>query len=95
MKTSTILLITILMIFVFYIINKKENLSNTEKKTSEMLIPNCNMLNGYELSKDNSKLNNLSDTNYFGDNGETCKNTKGCVYNKQTQGCYYDWINII
>ena len=30
-----------------------------------------------------------------GDDGETCKNTKGCVYNKQTQGCYYDWINII
>ena len=75
MKTSTIFLIVIIILFVFYIINKKENLSDTNKKTSEMLIPNCNMLSG--------------------DDGETCKNTKGCIYNKQTQGCYYDWINII
>jgi hypothetical protein len=74
MKTSTILIIVIIILFVLYIINKKEHLSNTEKKTSEMLIPNCNMLNDY---------------------GETCNMTKGCVYDKKTQGCYYDWINII
>ena len=75
MEFSTILIIIVIILFVLYIINKKENLSNTEKKTSEMLIPNCNILNG--------------------DYGETCTNTKGCIYDKKTQGCYYDWINII
>lgn len=75
MDTLNILLFIIFIIIILYIINKKENLPNSEKKTSEMLIPNCNMLNG--------------------DYGETCSNTKGCVYNKQTQGCYYDWIDII
>ena len=74
MKTSTILIIMIVTLFGLYIINKKENLSDSDKKVSEMLIPNCNMLNDY---------------------GETCTNTKGCVYDKKTQGCYYDWINII
>jgi hypothetical protein len=75
MKTSTILIIIISIIFILYIVNKKENLSNSDKKISEMLIPNCNMLNG--------------------DYGETCNNTKGCIYNKETQGCYYNWIDII
>lgn len=74
MKTSTILIIIILVILFLYIINKKENLSKSDKKISEMLIPNCNMLNG--------------------DDGKICMNTKGCEYNKDTQGCYYDWINI-
>lgn len=75
MKNSNIFLIVIIILFVLYIINKKENVSQIETKSSEMLIPNCNMLNG--------------------DDGETCENTKGCVYDKKTQGCYYDWINII
>jgi len=75
MKTSTILIIILSVILFLYIINKKENLSKSDKKISEMLIPNCNMLNG--------------------DDGKTCSNTKGCVYNKDTQGCYYDWINIL
>ena len=75
MKTSNILIIIIIIFFIIYIINKKENLQDSYKKMSEMLIPNCNILNG--------------------DNGAICINTKGCVYNKQTQKCYYDWINII
>ena len=75
MKTSTILIIIISIIFILYIVNKKENLSNSDKKISEMLIPNCNMLNG--------------------DYGHSCNNTKGCIYNKETQGCYYNWIDII
>lgn len=75
MNELSILLIIISIIFILYIVNKKENLQDSDKKISEMLIPNCNMLNG--------------------DYGETCNNTKGCNYNKETQGCYYDWINII
>lgn len=75
METLTILIIIISIIFILYIINKKENLQDSDKKISEMLIPNCNMLND--------------------DYGKTCNNTKGCIYNKETQGCYYDWINII
>lgn len=75
MNELSILLIIISIIFILYIVNKKENLQDSDKKISEMLIPNCNMLNG--------------------DYGKTCNNTKGCNYNKETQGCYYDWINII
>lgn len=75
MNLSNILLLIFLIIIILYIVNKKENLSYSDKKISEMLIPNCNMLNG--------------------DYGQTCNNTKGCIYNKQTQGCYYNWIDII
>ena len=75
MNLSNILLLIFLFIIILYIVNKKENLSYSDKKISEMLIPNCNMLNG--------------------DYGQICNSTQGCVYNKQSQGCYYNWIDII
>jgi len=68
MDVLNILLIIFVILFILYIINKKENLQKSEKKISEMLIPNCNMLNG-----DGEICNDTKGCEYN-------KHTLGCYY---------------
>jgi hypothetical protein len=81
MNSSLLIILIILFIIGIILHTSRENFeailyeSPNQKKISEMLIPNCNMLNN--------------------DYGDTCRKTKGCVYDEDAQACYYNWIDII
>jgi hypothetical protein len=83
--TSIISIIILLIIIAMYISNKKENMNienmNIENKDAEL-----NPIIGKPKMQMIPNCNMLNDRN-------VCSNTKGCVYDNTTLGCYYDWPN--
>jgi hypothetical protein len=76
------IIIFIIIVIIYNIMNKKENLNISDSKDKEF-----NPINGKEKLKMVPNCNLLNDR-------DVCLNTKGCTYDDKTLGCYYDWPNV-
>ena len=77
-----IVFIIVIIILIGYIMSKKENLSSFDNKNKE-----------YNPITRKEKMPMVPNCNLLNDR-DVCSNTKGCMYDDKTLGCYYDWTRV-